>query len=1251
MSKDEPSDTNTDFNQLKTNPILQRAQSNIEPIKRRYFYNDSQTEEENDTTMEQNISIQKMMTSPLRKSPDGKLTENGNNLVSTPKKTEFKTGREQDVAVSLTQYNESRDDIGATGHLNSVGNQSTVSVNEGRMYNRHTPDLNRIIKYRKSSTSPGKNLLDKFKADQESISFSDGERTEPNIATSITNIEEETYPDIADNLAFAAAGKPSNIQTSIGNNIIDGEVTNLSYNHINSSACSSPSTTYKTTDYNNNTNTDIENFKENLKRQLENPSDGTDTPVSQRSINIFQSPDNKINSSIPDNNRGSFLQNGQFFSEIKDARTEQNRETDNSYNKCEIIYSLESRHDKLETLNRQESVASQTQNNGTIIFDSQSNKRNFENQIFETQGNDTIQIDSQSDNHVTPIHSSSRNGLDQTQLIPSTLTFSADVKFNELLESQRSSALNNHDRNIEGTQPVLFKETQPIINKEDYDKANMDTQPIAYNNDFAHVVENTQPIISSNSITDNADSKPSTTEPQIETNVLSEANASSNHFQTNNANQRETVIHSDLMNPTEEIQVPRTSSPEKRSSPSKQSSNIFSPELTNDTFKSTRVTVTLDVPRIPDITYGTNSIDLQEQHGEIIESDMDETQDLPEIDDNASSISTKSEAQPVVPSFFEKAFKLNTDGYSENEQNNSTANFTSQNSEVDDSQKIVVSRRATKRKLETVTLSEQEEPSCYQVETLSDQSSPPKILIKNGITGVDDKSNDDDRYPSDYRTSDPDHLTKYDINFKNAVWCVYDMDLRHYPGILLNVDEESDACVVMFDTERYTGRMEDISYLDIRIGDIVQDENNILYKVCGLQCLRKDPEIIRCIRGYDTVELEKVNQGNKENHILRALADIRVTIESWAERSKIQVPFFGHSDSSSIKNEQHSTRRQTRTQTTSPRKSARVQKLNYAESDGEKDSFKSELEYTNTLLIELSTQLGKASRKIFDKCIFVLTGISPLEKGLKECIREGGGKILKSDFIELFDFEKMEKSNDSFKQYHLELKLKAHIDKKDYRFACILSERHSRSVKYLQTLALGWPTLHWNFIEACVRNDKVSPNLIYEYLLPSGVSFRLGPMCDERKGPVLSNDIFSFYSNFLQEASLKEQVGLKSNILDGYTIIFCGSLNLDNLLRFYFAALGASQLIHTSTIKNLLETSNSFLDDYMNQDDATMSKLIIFINEKEKGINKVIKNTRKILTKRYRTTQKEYHVEAKEWLIQTLINRNHRFDQYFYRDS
>lgn len=1251
MSRDEPSDTNTDFNQKKTNLLLQRAQSNIEPIKRRYFYNDSQIEDDNSTTIEQNISIQKMMTSPLRKSPDRKLSVNGNNFISTPKKTEIKDRKGQDEVVFSTQDNGSGDEINATTDLTDVGNNSNVSVYEGRMYNRHTPDLNRIIKYRKSTNSPGKNLLDKFKAEQESISFSDGEETEPNNGTSAINIEDATHPDIGDNLAAMSEEEPSHIKTNIAANITDGEVTNLSYVHINNSTCSSPSTTYKTTDYNNNTTTDIENFKENLKMQLENPSDDTDTPASQRSINIFQSSDNKVNSSIPDNNRGTFSQKDLEFLEIKNVGTEQDREAENSYNKSQIIYSLESRHDKQETSHRQESVTSLTQNNGTIIFDSQSNNRTFQNQIFETQGNDTIQIDYQSDNPVKSMISSDRKDLEQTQLIPSTLTFSADSKFNELLESQKSSVLNNHNMNGEGTQLAPLKETQPIITRDDSDKANMDTQPISYKNDHANVTMGTQPIIFSNSIINNDDFKPSTEEPQEETASLNEVNASSNHLQPSTANQPETIIHSDLINPTEEVQVPRTSSPEKKSSPSKQSSDFVSPELTGGTFKSGRVTVTLDVPRIPDITYDENNIDLREQHGEIIESDMDETQDLPEIDDGSEYISTKSGTQPVVPSFFEKAFRLDTEGNSENEQTSPTTNFTSQNSEVDDSQKIVVSRRATKRKPETVTLSEEEEPSCYQVDTLSDRSSPPKKLIKNDITDIKAESDDNDKYPTDYRTTDPDNLTKHDIIFKNAVWCVYDMDLRHYPGILLNVDEENNACVVLFDSERYTGRMEDISYLDIRIGDIVQDENNILYKVCGLQCLKNDPETIRCIRGYDTVELERVTQGNKENHILRALADIRITIETWAERTKIQEPFFGYPDPSSIKNEEHLTRRQTRTQTISPRKSARGQKLNYAESDDEKETFKSELEYTNTLLIELSTQLGRASNKIFDRCVFVLTGISPLEKGLKECIREGGGKILKSDFIELFDFEKMEESSDSFKQYYLGLKLKAHINKKDYRFACILGEKHSRSVKYLQTLALGWPTLHWNFIEACVRNNKVSPNLIYEYLLPSGVSFRLGPMCGEGKGPVLSNDISSFYTNFLQEASLKEQVGLRNNILNGYTIIFCGSLNLDNLLRFYFAALGASQLIHTSKINDILETNDSILDDYMKQDDATVNKLIIFINEKEKGINKVIKNTRKILDKRYKATHKEYHVEAKEWLIQTLINRNHRFHQYFYRDS
>lgn len=1283
MSRGQSSDDNINLNQIKTNPTLQRAQSDMRPIKRSYFYNDSQMEDENSTNMEEDTSILKMMTSPLRQLPSQPMNDE-NNEVSTPKKNNSDDGAAQDNLVSSTQETDSGNKTGTIDDLNKVNNNSNVNMYAGRMYNRHTPDLNRIIKYRKSNNSPGKNLLERFRAEQESESSdSSSEENEitSNTVTSVTNIGDKTNSDINVNVSTSMIeNKPSSMSINKVANATEDEVTNSSYNPIDDNVSSSPNIKNSPTGK-NTPNNDINNFKENLRKQLENPSDEPDTPPSQRSVNILQSSNGeRISPTLKRNKRTSF-HDGNSLSEKKDNRAAQNKEVDYSYHKGEIIYSFEPKADDSEKDKEEQADHSETRSNGTIIFDSQSNKHTISNHMFETQGNGSILFDSQSNRNIISSNTADKNDMIDTQSIPSTLTFSADAKYNELLESQKNTALDNENKKLEYTQPISCEETQPTKNTQNHtnqnfetlvlayknipNNANMETQPIKYIKVPDTSNGETQPIIDNKTI-DNSnletqlitlphtrpnddDFKLFLSEPQVEATVLNEVDNFSTHVQTSNLNQSEVINHSDFTNPrTEDVQVPRTSSPEKKSSPSKHALDFFVPEELNDTFKNSRVTVTLDVPRVPDYQYNDDNNNINEPHGEIIESDLDESQDLPEMDEDSGYISTRSETEPIYPNFFEKAFRphMNTSQL-DNEQTNSAADFISQNSELDDSQNIIVGRRNTKRKVDTLDLSDQEELAIDRDKTPSDQSSPHSKLVKhehnNGVHI--------DQYPTDYRASDPDNLTKDDIHFKNAVWCVYDKDLRHYPGILLSVDEESDTCLVLFNTERYTGRMEDISYLDIRIGDIVQDENNILYKVCGLQCLKEDAQIIRCIRGYDTVVLEKAGHGNKEKHIVRALADIRITIECWAERNKIEEPFFDHLDASLQVIKEHTTRRQTRTQTASPRKGSRGAKFNYAESDSGKDSFKSELEYTNKLLIKLSKQVGNTNNKLFSNCIFVLTGVSPLEKGLIKSIKAGGGRVLKSDFLELFDFEKLEKSDEPLKKYTLDLKLKSQIENKKYEFGCILSESHSRSVKYLQTLALGWPTLHWNFIEACVRSNSVLPHLVHEYLLPSGVSFKLGPMYDDEKGPVLSNEIFTFYSNYIQGNLLKEQVGIRSNILNGYTIIFCGSLDLDNLLRFYFAALGVSQLIQTPNINDFLETDENILEEFLKQDDASKNKLIIFINEKEKVINKLIKDTKKQLRKRFKGTQVEYHVEEKEWLIQTIINRNHSFDQYFYRNT
>lgn len=1150
---------------VKANPGLLRSQSEIKPSRKNFFYDtnnhtNSDVDDTTSTHIDTNISIVKIMTSPLRQPPIEPLYEMGDEIISTPKKGKLNKSNNNNQFMSSTQETDITSPLKKEANEKENDENLNIDPYRGRFYNIRTPDLNRIIKFRKSNASPGKNLLEKFKIEQDSDSDESSlsqEETTSRTHSTIANVNERTIPDINNQMS----------PTSVSNDKSIAIIKPLDE------------------DETKNNNQVSNKFSENTFIYSLN------SHFSTNQIGINGNPQSSIDNKDIEN------------SDI-------DRQTLPSSPKDQIIFSVESKQSQSPNKINNALPLMHNHSNGTIIFDSQNNT------------------------FLGPSITQHGKYLEDTQIIPSTLTFSLDNKYNKLLESQRNPGYINEKQGLIPNEFTDQEETQLVSLKNDNNTSIVETQPIIYSH-------------SSPSKNDKFGLHKSQTE--IKSTIL-DGHANDIVIQPNQDSTDKIDTSYSQDKETSNIELPKTSSPEKKSSPSKLMYAIFpSQEEENDNLMKNRNTVKLEVSRVP--IYGTvrNDLDSVESNHEIIESETDESQDLSEIDDDPEYIPTENEGSTSYPNIFKKVLESgrNTNKAVTNLQNlNVSQNtFTSQNSEIDDSQKIIIKRRSVKRHLETIEFSDKEEDR-------STGASPYK-KSKSIHNSKDEDDNDKnvtnniDEYPNDYRTTDVESLTKKDIHFKNAIWCQYDVDLKYYPGILLEIDETNGNCSVLFASGRYTGKLEDISYLDIRIGDKVQDENNISYRVCGLQCLKHDPNTIRCIRGYDTVVLEKYSHIHNREHILKALCDIRITIESWAKRTKIEEPVFDDYESENYQNQKHVTRRHTRTQTISPRKTNRTKKLNYAEPESDDtdddDLIKSQLEYMNERVTELSRNISKSNGKIFDKCLFALTGILSLQDGLVSCIEEGGGKIIKEGFRQLFEYDTLEQSDYFSTSHSLNLILKPKIISKNYRFACILSNRHLRSLKYLETLALGWPTLHWKFIEACIMHNKIVPTLVYQYLLPSGVSFRLGSTCENEKPPILSNDIFEFHSNFIKDTALQKQIRLRKNILEGYTIILCGKLDLDDMLKFCFAALGVSHLIHTYNINDLMIKEPSFIDNIINRNDPCIHKVIFFINEKEKKITSLLKKIRSTFSERYKEPNIEYHIETKEWLIQTLINRDHGF--------
>ncbi|QID83546.1 radiation sensitive protein rad9 [Saccharomyces pastorianus] len=610
-----------------------------------------------------------------------------------------------------------------------------------------------------------------------------------------------------------------------------------------------------------------------------------------------------------------------------------------------------------------------------------------------------------------------------------------------------------------------------------------------------------------------------------------------------------------------------------------------------------------------------------------------------------------------------------------------------------DSQEIVSNgRRIKRRQKDTIEIAEEEE-------NRSTKTSPTKRskistdFVATPAKGEAYSSNEfqggveeSERYykeasyvfPQGIKTEDSSFLSKEDIIFGNAVWCQYSWNYKFYPGILLDIDTNRDGYWIYFETGRSLTKEEDIYYLDIRIGDAVTSDGNE-YIVVGLECRSHDRDIIRCIRGYDTVHLKKKNlSGSLGKRILvKALSSISLDLNEWTKRAKIILEDDERTKGNAYRYLRHPIRgRKPMTNVISPKKLANDEKGKRAHNRVHNDE---QLSYENNELTKKITKnssseneafpnllfsLGEVKRgNIFDRCIFVLTSLFENRDELRQIIESQGGTVIDSGFSSLFDFphppakflvdrDRIENT----RELDLKLAWKPDCQFANYRFACLITKRHLRSLKYLETLALGWPTLHWKFISTCIERKKISPHLIYQYLLPSGESFRLSLDSQSKGGIVKSNNIFSFYTRFLRGCHLQNQIDGMANMLNGYIVIICGSSELDSFIKFVFACLSANKMF-TIDLPNIdienTESLSNFLASLVSRIGSAISdknlKFLIYVNENNgKTQMRLLEKLRNQLSLKFNHLNYVFHTESKEWLIQTIINEDTGFH---YSDS
>lgn len=540
-----------------------------------------------------------------------------------------------------------------------------------------------------------------------------------------------------------------------------------------------------------------------------------------------------------------------------------------------------------------------------------------------------------------------------------------------------------------------------------------------------------------------------------------------------------------------------------------------------------------------------------------------------------------------------------------------------------------------------------------------DQISTP-IASKSTFTTLSNN------FPHDYRTEDF-NLSISDIIFPNAVWCQYSIDFKYYPGIIIALNE-LDTTTIRFEDGEYEVKYQDIYFLDIRIGDKVEF-NGDDFIVEGLECKTYNLNNIRCVRGYDTVHLRKLNSNGKlgRKTVMTSLGSIKINLCEWTNRQKLGT----RSTKGEVIEQMEFGLRGRRSISNTPSKPESL-KYNHP-----LISLKSKVEIISPIRRVPYTPITRSSpikqcgikeinsetkdSLIFDRCLFVLSNINVGREELAERITREGGLILNDGLSALIEkpvANRISSKVGDIVAYNLRLQFVNDINIAHYDFACVLSHRHLRSLKYLEALLLRWPTLHTKYITDSLVKKEMNKNQLISYLLPSGASRRLSDHSPDDIPTIKSSDISNFISNMKQSKSLKSQTTAMQEIMTNYCVLIMGDSELNEFLNFAFTCLGAARIYYTSRKYGRGKMDKDFIikltewaiQDFSERTEFNGSlKLLLYLNLDDQNLSLDIEyglvESCSKLFESYAHKEKaiDIQVGSKEWLIQTIINESTGF--------
>ncbi|KAG7731408.1 hypothetical protein KL948_003038 [Ogataea haglerorum] len=428
---------------------------------------------------------------------------------------------------------------------------------------------------------------------------------------------------------------------------------------------------------------------------------------------------------------------------------------------------------------------------------------------------------------------------------------------------------------------------------------------------------------------------------------------------------------------------------------------------------------------------------------------------------------------------------------------------------------------------------------------------------------------------------------KEDIIFPRSVWVSFD-NLK-LPFSITDVTKYyNESHNVQFSVSVANSQMLEVvdhvklfAPLSIRVGDYIKLFSNRtkVYKVTGLQHDPKIPNAVCCMRGFNRLYLcEKGSVPNEEFSVPLEEAYLTANLSG-----KIKFKIFD--------NEQ----------------------------------------YFHDFLSDLQLQGGPIMQNALQKeylpfhgCVFVFTS-APHQSETNEAtkvremirfVEKQGGLIIEEGFPKLFQINEAE--------------LKPAKLLEQLQFAALLSPKHVRTMKYLQSLSLGWPILSTAFLEDLMRNpDQLSKwkSTFHNYMLPAGHS--------KIRNCILNANVFPFLQNFHNGKRLHEQMGLV-RLLDGLTVVVDRSSlpvrarDIDFLLK----ALGCR--------------STRVIPEISLQEATTLDRESLLLTDMDRKSLDAHVHKRRPKRQRRESSAGEFEVSVVdwEWLVQCIIGGT-RFDPVF----